>query len=95
MVSCLILLNFTVADKLLGKQYKELVEVSKLLTPEDFWDNYGSQHQQFLPESKRKGEALFSSNIMALSKKFVREVAILIGRQQKIMFSGTATAILI
>jgi hypothetical protein len=43
---------------LLGKQYKELVEVSKLLTPEDFWDNYGSQHQQFLPESKRKGEAL-------------------------------------
>jgi hypothetical protein len=58
MVSCLILLNFTVADKLLGKQYKELVEVSKLLTPEDFWDNYGSQHQQFLPESKRKGEAL-------------------------------------
>lgn len=49
---------FAVADKLLGKQYKELVEVSKLLTPEDFWDNYGSQHQQFLPESKRKGETL-------------------------------------
>lgn len=49
---------FPVADKLLGKQYKELVEVSKLLTPEDFWDNYGSQHQQFLPESKREGAVL-------------------------------------
>lgn len=58
MASSLILMIFAVADKLLGKQYKELVEVSKLLTPEDFWDNYGSQHQQFLPESKRKGEAL-------------------------------------
>ena len=44
---------FLAADKLLGKQYKELVEVSKLLTPEDFWDNYASQHQQFLPDSKK------------------------------------------
>jgi hypothetical protein len=40
---------------LLGKQYRELVEVSKLLSHEDFWDNYASQHQQFLPEKNRKG----------------------------------------
>ena len=43
------------ADKLLGKQYRELVEVSKLLSHEDFWDNYASQHEQFMPDKNKKG----------------------------------------
>jgi transcription initiation factor TFIIH subunit 1 len=46
--------DLLMADKLLGKSYKELVEVSKLFTDEDFWANHTASHERFLPEDNKK-----------------------------------------
>ena len=39
------------ADRLLFKQHREIVEVSKLMTEEEFWENHASEHHLLLSDT--------------------------------------------